>query len=66
MGPPSCPAHIVGGTVTGSSDAVYIAYGCYTGDGALNAIAFANGPRGWGYLTQPSTSPFRKPSIPLI
>jgi hypothetical protein len=50
-GPDAGPTRsIVGKTLPGMTDAVFIANGQYSGDGTGSYIAFSNGPRGWGTL----------------
>lgn len=44
----SCDPKLVGAAVRGAPDATFIVNGCFTGDGVLNSMAFANGPHGWG------------------
>ncbi|WP_234543989.1 hypothetical protein [Streptomyces shenzhenensis] len=52
-GPGSYDEHgvsVQGATPSGSADAVFIVNGPFTGDGSGNAVAFGNGPDGWGLL----------------
>jgi hypothetical protein len=50
-GPDAGPTRsIVGKTLPGMTDAVFIANGQYSGDGTGSYIAFSNGPKGWGTL----------------
>jgi hypothetical protein len=48
--PGECRPTIQGGLVAGGSDAVFVVQACITGDGVLNAVAYANGARGWGLI----------------
>jgi len=48
FGPPD--ATVTGALLTGMNDATFIATGYFTGDGSGNAIAFTNGPHGWGTI----------------
>ncbi|MFY7570193.1 hypothetical protein ACOT81_37855 [Streptomyces sp. WI04-05B] len=41
------------------SDAVFIVTGPFSGDGTGNAVAFGNGPDGWGLLVQSGVSQLR-------
>ena len=54
-GPPSYDehgVHVRGALRPGMSDAVFIVTGPFSGDGTGNAVAYGNGPDGWGLLTQ--------------
>lgn len=48
LGPPQASAR--GTLLRNMSDATYIVRGVFTGDGSGNAVAFTNGPRGWGAI----------------
>jgi hypothetical protein len=48
--PYPCRPTIRAGQVAGGDDAVFIVDACITGDGVVNAVAFANGRDGWGSL----------------
>ncbi len=49
--PYPCRPTIRGAQIAGGDhDAVFIVHACLTGDGVLNAVAFANGPKGWGLV----------------
>jgi hypothetical protein len=45
-----CQVRVVAHAVQGAPDAVFIAHTCPTGDGDLNAFAYASGPEGWGVV----------------
>jgi hypothetical protein len=49
---PGCAPDVIGRLLTGSRHATFIAYDCFTGDGAANAEAIGRGPNGWGVLAQ--------------
>lgn len=58
-GPPSYDEHgvgVEGAVLPGMSDAVFIVTGPFSGDGTGNAVAFGNGPDGWGLLVQSGVS----------
>jgi hypothetical protein len=46
----ACHPTVQAAAVAGAPDAVYVAKTCPTGDGALNASAYSNGPDGWGVV----------------
>ncbi|MET8079905.1 hypothetical protein [Streptomyces sp. NPDC005303] len=61
-GPPSYDEHgvgVEGAVLPGMSDAVFIVTGPFSGDGTGNAVAFGNGPDGWGLLVQDGASRLR-------
>jgi hypothetical protein len=39
-----------GGVLTNMSDATFVVHGTFTGDGSGNAVAYTNGPDGWGLI----------------
>jgi hypothetical protein len=43
-------AHALGALLTGMQHATFIVRGIFTGDGSGNAVAFTDGPRGWGAI----------------
>jgi hypothetical protein len=48
LGPPH--ARVIGALLTGMQHATFIARGVFSGDGSGNAVAFTDGPRGWGAI----------------
>jgi hypothetical protein len=46
----SCRPTIAAAALKHAPHATYVFYGCFTGDGVLNAEAFASGRHGWGLL----------------
>lgn len=60
-----CNPKVVGGLVQGAPDATFLVHGCQSGDGGINALAFANGSRGWGIVEQgPSPNELRSRGQP--
>ena len=50
ISPQASGTTITGALLAGMTDATFIARGGYSGDGSGNAIAFTNGPDGWGTI----------------
>jgi hypothetical protein len=48
LGPPEPVGS--GGVLTNMTDATFVVHGTFTGDGSGNAVAYTNGPDGWGAI----------------